>query len=311
LEKSYLEGQDQLSLILLDSQISFKLVIVDDQDDRLGLSNIADIQINIDGSSTTKPEIKQQEDGSYLVTWQADQTGDHQFNVLLDGVHLKGSPFTITAIKGGGFGPAMPQQPFLGSIGISSHLFSPSSTSTVYQFQHPSKGPDSLPEIPAPLLKEWFPKTNNFELLYSLKQDGASNHTFHKQCDNQGPTVTLVTLQNGCIFGGYASQSWTSQNQWIAAPGSFIFSVTDGKGRPPMKCPLFEGKEEGAMHCHVENGPTFGVDCDLHINLNHLTEIRSDLGHSYELPPDADSQTYLAGSFNHWAIDDITVYKLE
>lgn len=80
-----------------------------------------------------------------------------------------------------------------------------------------------LPEsFQKPSLVELFPPFSSNKLLYRLSQDGPGNHTFHFFCDNKGPTLTLVKLESGAIFGvrkclinkGYAAESWNSIGGW-------------------------------------------------------------------------------------------------
>ena len=46
----------------------------------------------------------------------------------------------------------------------------------------------------------------NFLLLYRATRDGSYPKDFHKKCDNQGPTITLIKTDNGRKFGGYISK---------------------------------------------------------------------------------------------------------
>ena len=43
-----------------------------------------------------------------------------------------------------------------------------------------------------------------------LGQDSFRNSVFHKMADLKGPTLTIVYLKSGHVFGGYASVPWTS-----------------------------------------------------------------------------------------------------
>ena len=109
---------------------------------------------------------------------------------------------------------------------------------------------------------DWFGGGGNkrFELLYDAQRDGYSNKVFHEKCDNKGATVTLIKLKNGHIFGGYAATSWESviDGKWKAGPGSFIFTLTDGKGRNPAKFDLKNQNDPYAILCHPSYCPIFG-----------------------------------------------------
>ena len=48
---------------------------------------------------------------------------------------------------------------------------------------------------------------SSFVLIYSASCHGWDASTFHANCDNKGPTVTVIKSGNN-IFGGYTEQSW-------------------------------------------------------------------------------------------------------
>ena len=69
-------------------------------------------------------------------------------------------------------------------------------------------------------------KAFQFELLYKGTKDGDTYDIFHKKCDNQGPTISIIESTDGQIFGGYTSKSWDINNKSdIADPDSFLFNV--------------------------------------------------------------------------------------
>lgn len=61
-------------------------------------------------------------------------------------------------------------------------------------------------------LKKFIGTKDHWTLLYRGSDEGFSAQKFHEKCDNKGPTVTLVRTEKNNVFGGYASQSWTSDN---------------------------------------------------------------------------------------------------
>jgi len=44
-------------------------------------------------------------------------------------------------------------------------------------------------------------------LLYRATSDGSYPKDYHKKCDNQGPTLTLIKTDNNRKFGGYVSKT--------------------------------------------------------------------------------------------------------
>ena len=64
-------------------------------------------------------------------------------------------------------------------------------------------------------------------LCYSTDTDSRTGETFHSQCDDKGPTVTIAKLSTGKIIGGYAAASWTSDGGSTDTSESFLFSVSN------------------------------------------------------------------------------------
>ena len=56
-------------------------------------------------------------------------------------------------------------------------------------------------------LQNWLGKKCNWNLCYRASRDGWRAQDFHRHCNNKGPTVVLVKV-NDYIFGGYTDQSW-------------------------------------------------------------------------------------------------------
>ena len=81
------------------------------------------------------------------------------------------------------------------------------------------------------ILKDWINPNKNIkaELLYRLSRDGDSYQTFHKYCDDKGPTVTLIWDVNDIKTGGYTPLSWDSKTYWKCDNDTFLFSLTKKK----------------------------------------------------------------------------------
>ena len=116
---------------------------------------------------------------------------------------------------------------------------------------------------------------NKFELLFKGSQAGMTANDFHRKCDNQGPTLTLIKNDKGHIFGGYASISWMSdeENKNKNAPKSFLFTLTNIYNTKPT---LFQSLNNGNEVYHDKNyGPIFGEEgTDFYI-LSNFTDINS------------------------------------
>ena len=60
-------------------------------------------------------------------------------------------------------------------------------------------------------LREWI-GDYKWNLLYRASEHGYTAESFHKCCDNKGPTLVIIKSPKGWIFGGYTTQSWKYNN---------------------------------------------------------------------------------------------------
>ena len=158
------------------------------------------------------------------------------------------------------------------------------------------------------------PKIKSGLLLYSTLIDGVSTITFHKKCDNKGPTLTIVKTVDGHIFGGYNPRSWVSESMYNECDNSFIFSLSDGKTINPIKCPLIEYKKSMAIYQNEElNSPGWGEvsEADLFISYKNLENSYSNLGRCYKAPKNYEPNCFLAGKPSQWEIELVEVYAVE
>ena len=58
-----------------------------------------------------------------------------------------------------------------------------------------------------------------------MSDHGSDIRTFHKLCDNKGPTISLIYLNDGNIIGGYTSVDWDKTSGWKNDNNSFIFNL--------------------------------------------------------------------------------------
>ncbi|CAI2193018.1 14100_t:CDS:2, partial [Funneliformis geosporum] len=69
-----------------------------------------------------------------------------------------------------------------------------------------------------------------FKLLLRGSRDGFTPEEFHTRCDEKGPTVTILRVENtGEILGGYNPVNWHSNilGNYSPSNSSFIFSLGD------------------------------------------------------------------------------------
>lgn len=82
------------------------------------------------------------------------------------------------------------------------------------------------------MISDWIAPNQKiiFTRIYRATKDGGIGYNFHKHCDNQGPTLTLIESTKGYIFGGYITISWESPTSGTYKgndDNAFIFSVNN------------------------------------------------------------------------------------
>ncbi|KAK8814284.1 hypothetical protein WA158_008146 [Blastocystis sp. Blastoise] len=111
-------------------------------------------------------------------------------------------------------------------------------------------------------LTDWLGKEKKWKLLFRASEHNYSVREFHKYCDNQGETVTLIkhighnNLIN--IFGGYTDQNWNSSNREKPYSKEFIFSLSNEHRISPTKYYYTSSDTDCGIYCCTFNGPTFG-----------------------------------------------------
>ena len=103
-------------------------------------------------------------------------------------------------------------------------------------------------------LKNWINQNMEIkgELLYRLSRDGSSYQTFHQNCDDKGPTLTLIKDRNDMKTGGYTPLSWDSKTEWKCDNDTFIFNLTNKK-----KFPKPSKNNSYSIYCLNSYGPWF------------------------------------------------------
>jgi hypothetical protein len=168
-----------------------------------------------------------------------------------------------------------------------------------------------LPVSAVNQLLQWTNTTSikQWTLLYRASRDGWSNAKFHSLCDGRGKTVVLARRNSGEVFGGYATMPWRMSGTSYAN-GSFIFSLTDGKGRAPIRADQYN-YQEYALCYDSSFGPVFGGGYDLYLHLDSPSgPSYSKTNNTYKAPQGMDPQTWLAGSYSGWTLTDVEVYLL-
>jgi len=158
-------------------------------------------------------------------------------------------------------------------------------------------------------LGDWLKKKpGKWKKLYQASKDGWSGSKFHSLCDGKGPTLVLVKLTNKHVFGGYTKESWGQGGRLVRDDTAFLFTLTDGASRPPMKCPI---KNPDHAINWFNSGLQFGSNNDLCINLDSRSGSHSYMNQTYSLPSGySNQQTFIAGIYTGWEFEECSVYSV-
>ncbi|KAL3875167.1 hypothetical protein ACJMK2_038095, partial [Sinanodonta woodiana] len=119
-------------------------------------------------------------------------------------------------------------------------------------------------------LQEWIGTgSRTFELLFCITRDGCDPATFHRLCDNKGPTVTVLYNTHDSVFGGYTSTEWKSSDGYKDDPDAFLFQLRFNGNQMANKFHNRNGKK--AIYDGTSYGPYFGTGPDLFTFKNTVT----------------------------------------
>jgi hypothetical protein len=95
-------------------------------------------------------------------------------------------------------------------------------------------------------------KILSIRLLFRGSENGWSPYQFHRHCDNQGPTITIMRSKAGKVFGGFTRQSWESLDECLKEDEkTFLFSVD-------LQKTYKVAASSKAIYCNEPWGPSFG-----------------------------------------------------
>jgi hypothetical protein len=137
-----------------------------------------------------------------------------------------------------------------------------------------------LTTVPAPL-KQF--EAKKWKLLYRGSRDGFRSSDFHRLCNGQTNTVTVILTTNGNIFGGFTPVAWDSSGGYRqdSSQKSFLFTVKDARGSSPTTFPI--ASYQYAIQGNPSYGPMFGGGSDLCVSDNCQTNPSTcqGSGHTY------------------------------
>ena len=117
----------------------------------------------------------------------------------------------------------------------------------------------------------------SFNLLYRATRDGSYPKDYHKKCDNQGPTLTLIKTDNNRKFGGYVSKDreyGTANEVYVKDKNAFIFSINK-----KTKYNIKDGNTDAFSNSSIR-GPNFTVSLGFYCNEDSGNMFKP--GNSYE-----------------------------
>lgn len=107
-------------------------------------------------------------------------------------------------------------------------------------------------------IKEKTSKNNiKVELIFRKSENGETSEDFHKYCDNQGPTLSIIKTTKNHIIGGFTPLNWVNDLKGISeydySNQTFIFSLNARK-----KYDLIDPNNKKAIYNWIKYGPNFG-----------------------------------------------------
>lgn len=147
-----------------------------------------------------------------------------------------------------------------------------------------------------------------FTLIYQASKDGFSGYNFHAKVDGKINTLTIVKSDK-YIFGGFTTQDWSGSCVYKYDSNAFLFSLINPYN---ISIKMNITKPEYAIYAYNYYGPTFGGGFDFYFTggSNDSISGNTNLGHSYQLPSNYNSYSFLTGS-NQIVASEIEVYQLD
>ena len=142
------------------------------------------------------------------------------------------------------------------------------------------------------------------DLIYRASAQGWSSAAFNATIRNKSATLILAKSEGGHVFGGYAAAPWAANNTQVQAPGAFLFALKCAAKLPPLKLPLLNEAEPGALNMNSQQAIFGGRTLDLSFGSptrtgGNLMLGTSNLGGTFACPDGVDGQTMLTGSVSH------------
>jgi hypothetical protein len=150
-------------------------------------------------------------------------------------------------------------------------------------------------------------------LLYRATRDSFNASAFHRLCNGEENTLTIIQTNSNYVFGGYSSEKWA--NGCVSDSSAFIFSLRRNGISQVYKFLITQPK--CAIFGHPNYGPTFGGGHEIYVRDRSDIHIGSYSNFStlsyYEQPYTniEEKNCFLAGNKQGWLTTEIEVYKID
>lgn len=164
------------------------------------------------------------------------------------------------------------------------------------------------------LISAWIGgRKKRYTRLFSASEQGCSAATFHQNCNNKGPTLTVVFHSNGNVYGGYARVSWMpGSGESVYDADAFLFVLERGTmqnaGKFSVRIP------ENALMMNTTCGPVFGNGPDLMVFKDTITKGTTGLPLNSAMTPESyqwSQETATALTNGTFEALDVQVYAVE
>jgi len=151
----------------------------------------------------------------------------------------------------------------------------------------------------------WLP-CRAFSLLYKVPGNDYTPEKFHELCDNEGPTLVIITSDKGNIFGGYNDNDWAGNRVGYANSNTFLFTLKNPAHSPPRKLALINSGVSSYLNStrHVCFGHPVSPDLWLQSG-GAGTASTSSLSNFYP-----NENIYLLDGDASFNVKEVSVYKV-
>ena len=133
------------------------------------------------------------------------------------------------------------------------------------------------------------------------------SYRFHKKCDNQGPTITLIKTDNGRKFGGYISKDrlyGTNNETHVKDKNAFIFSVDKKK-----KFNIKDENTEAFTYSSIR-GPNFTAKLGFYCNEDSGNMFNPKNSYTSKINPNYNSFNEYEFTGDNFKAVEIEIFKV-